>query len=167
MKKYIIIMIACAMCACGGNNPDEPQIDDMYSPLTESERSAIEKSIADNYDCFVSWLGGQSGDVLEIRRIKAAAQTDAAEIADDLGGCFGDKYAVFSDTIIDGKYIDKSYLRERIYIVELWSKWKFMSEAERRNLEQSGGGNEQMYFDSHFNLIPRDKCECDCWIFNE
>ena len=176
MNIFSTMRIACAcalllFCACDNtNNPTnggETQENGICAPVTDAQRIAIQKSFADNYDCLVSWLGGEKGDVLELRTIASAQQSDAIEVSDDLDGCFPDVYAHFETEMIDGKFVDKSYLKQRVYIVYAISKWKYISDAELRDLEASGRGNEQLYFDANFDLIPRDKCECDCWISNK
>ena len=160
-------MCACAvfilLCACNTNAPS----DDICAPVTKAQRAAIEKAFADNHDCLVQWLNGNSGDVLELASIYAAQQNDADEVDDDLYSCFPDTYTTheFDET---GTYIVHSTLKQRVYIVYAWSKWKYISDAELRDLEASGRANEQLYFDAQFNLIPCGyNCECDCWISNK
>lgn len=176
-KAFSRIMCACAffilLCACNHTNEPtndgKPQENGIYAPLTKAEQDGIAKSFADNYDCLVSWLGGEHGDVLELRTIVVMQQADAGEVANDTKECSGETYAVADYNFDGGTFVDNSYLKQRVFKVDMWSKWKYLSEGEIRDLEASGRGNEHVYFDANFDLIPSKyiSCECDCWISNK
>lgn len=155
MKKILIsITTLILLCACDSNTTST---EDIYSHITNEEETAIFDSFESNKDCLYDWLYQYypNFDGLEMRivSVRAAEKRDAFQIATNTGRCFGDTYAHGVFEIVDGEYVDKSYLNQRVFLVTIpLSNYAIMD----------------LYFDKYYDFIPtppsiEDECWCDCW----
>lgn len=162
MKKIMIIVL-CAILMCACDNVNTPE--DIYAPITKQEQQQLEECIADNYECLVRTLSKRNNpsDTMYLRNFESVQQMELGSLDEILRPLFGSQYINYmQDTIIDGKYIPRSTLNERLFKVTYIGTWTRdkVSEKEWNDLWTNGGGGN-LYFDSHFNLIHT--FDCDCW----